>query len=117
MDKVIKTKNERYFEPVIHGNMKLYTAQFPWQNGVAERYVLSVREDALNQMVIFNEKQLQDLMKQYVEYYNNDRCHLSIGRNSPNGREIQKKPFGPARVISFPRISGLHQLYKWDKAA
>lgn len=89
----------------------------PWQNGVAERYVLSVREDALNRMVIFNEKQLQDLMRQYVEYYNNDRCHLSVGRNSPNGREIQKKPFGPARVISFPRIGGLHHVYQWDKAA
>ena len=89
----------------------------PWQNGVAERYVLSVREDALNRMVIFNEKQLHDLMKQYVEYYNNERCHLSVGRDSPTGREIQNKPFGSARVISFPRIGGLHHVYKWDKAA
>jgi len=89
----------------------------PWQNGVAERYVLSVREDALNRMVIFNAEQLQDLMKQYVEYYNNERCHLSVGRDSPNGREIQKKPFGSARVISLPRIGGLHHVYKWDNAA
>lgn len=49
----------------------------------------------INQIVTFNAEQLQDLMKQYVEYYNNDeRCHLSVGRDSPNGREIQKKPFG-----------------------
>jgi len=89
----------------------------PWQNGVAERYVLSVREDALNRMVIFNEEQLQDLMKQYVKYYNNERCHLSVGRDSPTGREIQNKPFGAARAISIPRIGGLHHVYKWDKAA
>ena len=89
----------------------------PWQNGVAERYVLSVREDALNRMVIFNEKQLRYLMKQYVEYYNNDRCHLSVGRDSPTGREIQNKPFGPARVISLPRIGGFHHVYKWENAA
>jgi len=89
----------------------------PWQNGVAERYVLSVRDDMLNQIVIFNEEQLHDLMMQYIKYYNSERCHLSVGRDSPNGREIQDKPFGSARVISFPRIGGLHHLYKWDKAA
>ena len=84
---------------------------------MAERYVLSVRDDALNRMVIFNEDQLQNLMKQYVEYYNNERCLLSVDRDSPNGREIQNKPFGPARIISLPRIGGLHNLYKWEKAA
>ncbi len=30
----------------------------PWQNGVAERYVLSVRNDMLNHVIIFNEEQL-----------------------------------------------------------
>ncbi len=89
----------------------------PWQNGVAERYVLSAREDALNRMVIFNAEQLQDLMNQYVEYYNNERCHLSVGRDSPYGREIQNKPIGSAKVISLPRIGGLHHVYKWDNAA
>ena len=89
----------------------------PWQNGVAERYVLSVRNDMLNQMVIFNEEQLRDLLKQYVVYYNNERCHLSVDRDSPTGREIQYKPFGSAKIISFPRIGGLHHIYKWDKAA
>jgi len=71
----------------------------------------------LNRMAIFNEEQLRDLMKQYVEYYNNERCHLSVGRDSPNGRKIQNKPFESARVISFPRIGGLHHVYKSDKAA
>ena len=84
---------------------------------MAERYVLSVRDDALNRMVIFNEDQLQNLMKQYVEYYNNERCHLSVDRDSPNGREIHDKPFKSAMVISFPRIGGLHHVYKWSKAA
>lgn len=59
-------------------------------------------------MVIFNEKQLHNLMKQYVDFHNNDRCHLSVSRDSPSGREIQNKPFGSARVISLPRIGGLH---------
>jgi len=54
----------------------------PWQNGVAERYVLSVREDALNRMVIFNEKQLHDLMwKQRFKIQPN-----SSVKNQPSSR-------------------------------
>jgi len=96
---------------------KVISYKCPWQNGVAERFVLSVRNDMLNQMIIFNEEQLRDFMKQYFDYYNNERCHLAVGRDSPNGREIQNKPFKSARIISFPRIGGLHHMYKWDKAA
>jgi len=79
--------------------------------------VLSVRNDMLNQMIIFNEEHLRDFMKQYFEYYNNERCHLAVGRDSPNGRGIQNKPFKSAKIISSPRIGGLHHVYKWDKAA
>jgi len=32
---------------------KVISYKCPWQNGVAERYVLSVRNDMLNQMIIF----------------------------------------------------------------
>ena len=62
---------------------KVISYKYPWQNGVAERFVLSVRNDMLNKMIIFNEEQMRDYMKQYFEYYNNERCHLSVGRDSP----------------------------------
>jgi len=55
--------------------------------------------------------------KKRVQFW---RYHIdtwSRGRDSPTGREIQNKPFGSARVISFPRIGGLNHVYKWDKAA
>ncbi len=96
---------------------KVINYKCPWQNGVAERFVLSVRNDMLNQIIIFNEDQLRDFMNQYFKYYNKERCHLAVSRDSPNGREIQNKPFKSARIISFPRIGGLHHMYKWDKAA
>jgi len=43
---------------------------------------------------------------------NNERCHLAVGRDSPSGREIQNKPFKSAKIISSPRIGGLHHVYK-----
>jgi len=40
-----------------------------------------------------------------------------VGRDSPHGRKIQNKPFESAKIISIPRIGGLHHAYKWGKAA
>jgi len=38
-------------------------------------------------------------------------------QNGVAEREIQNKPFKSAKIISSPRIDGLHHVYKWDKAA
>jgi putative transposase len=89
----------------------------PWQNGVAERFVFSVKSEILNNVVIFHEEHLRKLMREYVDYYNNERCHLSVKRDSPNGRKIQNKPSESAKVISFPRLGGLHHVYDWEEAA
>lgn len=89
----------------------------PWQNGVAERFVLSVRNDLLDHVIIFNEEHLRSLMKQYVEYYNNDRCHLSVGRDSPKGRKVLNKDSESGKIIAFPKLGGLHHKYEWKKAA
>ena len=89
----------------------------PWQNGTSERWILSVRNEILNHVIIFTEDQLRDYMKEYISYYNTERCHLSVDRDSPVGREVQQKPSESAKVIAFPRLSGLHHVYKWDKAA
>jgi putative transposase len=55
-------------------------------------------------------------MKEYIDYYNNDRCHLAIGRDSPNGRKIQKKP-EKGKVKSIPKLGGLVHRYEWKKTA
>ena len=89
----------------------------PWQNGVAERWVLSAREDLLNHVIIFNEDHLKGLLKSYVSYYNNERCHLSLDRNTPAGREVFQRTSKSAEVVSLPRVGGLHHKYEWKKAA
>ena len=47
----------------------------PWQNGVAERWVLSVRQDLLNHVIVIGERHLGRLLRDYVRYYHEDRCH------------------------------------------
>jgi hypothetical protein len=38
---------------------------------------------SLDDMIILNEKHLQKVLTEYVEYYNTVRPHLSLKRNSP----------------------------------
>ncbi|OGL49061.1 MAG: hypothetical protein A2161_17050 [Candidatus Schekmanbacteria bacterium RBG_13_48_7] len=90
--------------------------QAPWQKGVAECWILSIRTEMLNHVIIFNENHLRRLIKDYITYYNNDRCHLTLERNSPNGREFQKKPSESAKVIALPRLGGLQHKDEWCEA-
>jgi putative transposase len=41
----------------------------PWQNGVAERWVESCRQDLLDHIIAVNERHLKRLLSDYVRYY------------------------------------------------
>ena len=88
----------------------------PWQNGTAERFVGSVRRELLDHVVVMNEDHLRRLLREYTEYYNNERVHTSIG-DAPNGRAMESRPSGRAKIIGFPRVGGLHHRYRWREAA
>jgi len=96
---------------------KIISYHASWQNGVAERWILSVRTDLLNHVIIFSEEHLRRLLKEYVQYYNYDRCHLNLDRNTPMGRHVQKKLSESSKLHSLPRLGGLHHRYEWRKAA
>ncbi len=96
---------------------KIISYYMPWQNGTAERYVLSARVEMLEYAVILNESHLKSLMSEYVTYYNHERCHLSLDRDTPVGRDIMERTSKSAKVISLPRLGGLHHKYEWRNAA
>ena len=79
---------------------KVTSYKSPWQNGVAERLVKSIRNELLNNVVVFSEDHLRRLMREYVGYYNKDRCHLSLNRDSPMGRKVGSKHSKNAKVKS-----------------
>jgi len=91
--------------------------QSPWQNGVAERWVCSVRRELLDHVIVLNEAHLRRLMKEYVAYYNEDRTHLALEKDTPAIRLTTPRPDDKAHVISLPRVGGLHHRYVWRKVA
>lgn len=66
---------------------KRISRRSPWQNGVAERWVGSVRRELLDHVVVFGRRHLHELLSEYVDYYHDDRPHLSLDKETPSGRD------------------------------
>ena len=63
---VISTVKQRGTEPV------RTALRSPWQNGIAERWVGSVRRDLLDQVIVLNQRHLRRLLKNYLHYYHEE---------------------------------------------
>jgi len=116
-DKIFSSEVKGFLEHQLGVKAKVTSYKSPWQNGIAERFVLSARTELLNHVIVFNEKHLLRLMGEYVDYYNDDRCHLALDRDSPLRRVVQKKLSESAKVISVPKIGGIQHRYEWREAA
>ena len=96
---------------------KRTSVQAPWQNGIAERWVGSCRREILDHVIALNEQHLRRLIRDYVNYYHEDRIHDSLEKDTPNRRPVEQKPAPNATVTSTPRLGGLHHRYAWREAA
>ena len=83
----------------------------PLQNGVAERWVGNCRRDLLDHVIVLNERHLKRLMSEYVRYYHDDRTHLALAKGTPAGRGAETNPNADCKVVSMPRLGGLHHRY------
>ena len=79
----------------------------PWQNGYCERLIGSIRRDCLDHVVVFGEQHLRHLLRFYANYYNQNRTHLSLNKDSPASRVIQTV----GRILPLPILGGLHHQY------
>jgi len=79
----------------------------PWQNGIAERLIGTLRRECLDQMLIFSEAHLRRILSAYVTYYNQTRPHLALHKDAPLRRAVQR--FGS--IVAVPVLAGLHHQY------
>ena len=79
----------------------------PWQNGHAERLIGSIRRECLDHIVVFGEAHLRRILAAYADYYNEVRTHLSLSKDSPGHRSVQR--YG--QVVTQPILGGLHHQY------
>jgi transposase InsO family protein len=81
----------------------------PWQNAYAERWIGSLRRDCLDHVIPVSERQLLRIIRAYVAYHHDDRTHLGLGKDTPSGRAVEPPELG--KVVSLPRVGGLHHRY------
>jgi len=89
----------------------------PWQNPVAERWIGSCRRELLDHVVVLGDRHLRPLIRSYLMYCHQDRCHLGLTKDAPNARAVTPRPSANAKVVALPRAGGLHHRYEWRKAA
>ncbi len=82
----------------------------PWQSPYVERLIRSIRRECLDHVVIMNEISLRRHMVSYLEYYHSSRSHLSPGKDSPDGRDVQSPKMG--NIFAVPKVGGLHHRYE-----
>src|SRR2546425_644258 len=81
----------------------------PWQNPFAERLIGSIRRECLNHVLVLGERHLRRILARYFAYYHRARTHLSLGKDAPHGRAIERPELG--RVIPVREVGGLHHRY------
>jgi putative transposase len=81
----------------------------PQANAIAERWVRSVREECLDQLLIVNQAHLTRVLREYSDYYNAARPHQGLDQQAPI--PIQRTRTG---IIQRQDILGgiLHHYYR-----
>ena len=85
----------------------------PWQSPYVEPLIGSIRRECLGHVVIVNETSLRRHVACYLDYYHGSRSHLSLGKDSPDGRAVQPPDMG--RIVAVPKVGGLH--YRYERRA
>ncbi len=89
----------------------------PWQNAYIERLNGSIRRECTDHIIAWNEGHLKRILRGYFDYYNNDRSHLGLAKESPVERPISKMTSVTDQLLEMPRLGGLHHRYEWRDAA
>jgi len=62
----------------------------PWQNGIAERLIRSIRRECVDHIVVLSETHLRRILQTYAHHYNDIRTHWSLNKDTPISRPVQR---------------------------
>ena len=88
---------------------KRLPARSPNLNAYAERFVRSIKEDCLNNMIFFSERQLRYTIDQYMEHYNQERNHQGIDNQLIDPEESTLGSVG--KIHCHKRLGGMLRYY------
>ncbi|MGC2825683.1 MAG: integrase core domain-containing protein, partial [Pseudolabrys sp.] len=74
----------------------------PWQNGIAQRLIGSIRRECVDHFIVLGEAHLRRILRAYARYYNEIRTHRSLDKDSPASRSVQRT----GNIKSHPILGG-----------
>jgi putative transposase len=83
----------------------------PRANCFAERFVLTVRAEVTDRMLIFGEQHLRRLLAEYAAHYNRRRPHRSLTLRPPRPDATVREPVR-GRIRRRPILGGLISEYE-----
>src|SRR5712671_4461741 len=75
--------------------------------GCAARLIGSIRRECLDHVVVFGERHLRHVLLSYLKYYNEVRTHLSLEKDAPVSRAVERA----GSILCRPVLGGLHHQY------
>ena len=112
---LLRDRDQVYGQPFRHrvrgmGIEEVLAApQSPWQNPFAERLIGSTRRECLNHVLVLGEQHLRRTLACYFAYYHGARTHLSLDKDAPDFRPIERPAEG--KIMQLPQVGGLHYRY------
>jgi hypothetical protein len=71
------------------------------------RLIGSIRRECVDHVVVLGERHFRHVLLSYMNYYNETRTHLSLGKDAPIPRAVQAVGLIRPRQI----LGGLHHQY------
>jgi len=78
-------------------------------NAFAERVIGTLRRECFDHVIVLTELHARRLLGEFRDWYNQDRVHLTLGKDAPDHRSVEPPQLG--KVVAFPRLGGLHHRY------
>ena len=60
-------------------------------------------------LIVLNETHLRRLLRDYLTYYHRCRTHLSLEKDAPEPRPVDRPDQGS--IVAMPMVGGLHHRY------
>jgi putative transposase len=83
----------------------------PNLNAFAERWVRSVKSEALSRFILFGEKSLHHVLTEYLAHYHNERCHQGIGNVIPFPTSSAANNCESGSIQCHERLGGTLKFY------
>lgn len=117
MKYLIRDKGSQFtedFDKVFGEKIKIKETSYPQMNSYSERVIQSIQNECTERMIFVGEKTLKYALKEYQEFYNQERHHQGIDNNIPLQQHPKTIPRG--KVKCKTRLGGLLRQYYREAA-